>query len=175
VGETSFQPAEIIAALERHRVRYVIIGGLAATLHGSPVMTTDADVCPAREGDNLERLARALVELRARIRTPGVPGGLVFACDAMFLSRIGVALNLTTRFGDLDLSFVPSGTSGFEDLRPHAVTMSLMGRPVAVASLADVIRSKEAANRPKDQAALPALRLLLQRLKTSGDERSPTR
>ena len=75
-----------------------------------------------------------------------------------------MALNLTTRFGDLDLSFVPSGTSGFEDLRPHAVMMSLMGRPVAVASLADVIRSK-------DQIALPALRLLLQRLKTGDGDR----
>jgi hypothetical protein len=167
VSETSFQPAEIIAALERHAVQYVVIGGLAATLHGSPVMTTDAYICPARAGDNLERLARALVELRARIRTPGVPEGLVFACDATFLS----ALNLTTRFGDLDLSFVPSGTSGFADLRQHAVTMSLMGCPVAVASLADVIRSKEAANRPKDQIVLPALRLLLERLKTRGGDR----
>ena len=171
MGETSFQPAEIIAALERHAVRYVVIGGLAATLHGSPVMTTDADICPAREGDDLQRLARALVDLRARIRTPGAPEGLAFACDATFLSRIGAALNLTTRFGDLDLSFVPSGTSGFEDLRQQAVTMSLMGRPVAVASLADVIRSKEAANRPKDQTTLPALRLLLQQLKARGGDR----
>jgi len=165
VGETSFQPAEIIAALERHGVRYVVIGGLAATLHGSPVMTTDADICPARDGDNLEALARALVELRARIRTPDVPEGLAFACDATFLARIEVTLNLTTRFGDLDLSFVPTGTGGFENLCQGATTMSLMGRRVAVASLADVIRSKEAANRPKDQIALPALRLLLQRLK----------
>lgn len=171
MAETSFQPAEIIAALKRHAVRYIVIGGLAATLHGSPVMTTDADICPAREGENLERLARALVELRARIRTPGVPEGLAFACDATFLSRIEVALNLTTRFGDLDLSFVPSGTNGFEDLRQHAVTMSLMGGQVAVASLADVIRSKEAANRPKDQASLPALRLLLQQLRTRGGDR----
>jgi hypothetical protein len=100
-----------------------------------------------------------------------VPEGLVFACDAAFLARIEVALNLTTKFGDLDLSILPSGTSGFEDLRQHAVTMSLMGRPVAVASLADVIRSKEAANRPKDQLALPALRLLLQRSRTGGGDR----
>ncbi len=171
MGETSFRPAEILAALERHGVRYVIIGGLAATLHGSPVMTTDADICPARERDDLERLARALVELRARIRTPSVPEGLVFACDATFLSRIEVALNLTTKFGDLDLSFIPSGTSGFADLRQRAVPISLMGRPVAVASLADVIRSKEAANRPKDQIVLPALRLLLERLKTRRGDR----
>lgn len=165
MDDPSFQPAEILAALERHGVRYVVIGGLAATLHGSPVVTTDADICPARDRDNLERLAAALKELRAKIRTPGVPGGLAFACDAIFLSRIEAALNLTTRFGDLDLSIVPSGTGGFEDLRQQAVTISLMGHPVAVASLEDVIRSKEAANRPKDQAALPTLRLLLRRLK----------
>ena len=47
----------------------------------------------------------------------------------------------------------------------QAVTISLAGHPVAVASLEDVIRSKEAANRPKDLAALPTLRLLLQRLR----------
>jgi hypothetical protein len=99
-------------------------------------MTTDADICPARERDDLERLARALAELRARIRTPGVPEGLAFACDATFLSRIEVALNLTTKFGDLDLSFIPSGTRGFADLHQHAVPMSLMGRPVAVTHIA---------------------------------------
>ena len=170
MGETSFQPAEILAALERHGVRYVVIGGLAATLHGSPIMTTDADICPARERDNLERLAKALVELRARIRTSGVPEGLAFACDATFLSLIDVILNLTTKFGDLDLTFIPSGTSGFPDLDRHAVPMSLMGRPVAVASLADVIRSKEAANRPKDQIALPTLRLLLERMNARGSD-----
>ena len=153
MGETNFQPAEIVAALERHGVRYVVIGGLAATLHGSSVMTTDANICPARERDDLERLARALVEVRAT-----------------FLARIDVALNLTTKFGDLDLSFIPSGTGGFPDLDQHAVPMSLMGRPVAVASLADVIRSKEAANRPKDQIALPALRLLLERMKARGND-----
>ena len=68
---------------------------------------------------------------------------------------------LAAKFGDLDLSFIPSGTHGFADLHQHAVPMSLMGRPVAVASLADVIRSKEAANRPKDQRVLPTLREIL--------------
>jgi hypothetical protein len=165
VTEPRFQPAEIVATLERHGVRYVIIGGLAATLHGFPGVTMDADICPARDQDNLERLARALVELRARIRTPDAPDGLPFPCDAKFLSRIEVVLNLTTRFGDLDLSFLPSGTTGYDDLRRDAVAMFLTGRPVPVAALEDVIRSKEAANRPKDQVALPTLRLLLQRLK----------
>ena len=100
-----------------------------------------------------------------------MPEGLAFACDAAFLSRIEVVLNLTTQFGDLDLSFIPSGTNGFADLQQQAIPMSLMGRPVAVASLADVIRSKEAANRPKDQIALPALRLLLEQMNARGGDR----
>jgi hypothetical protein len=169
--EVHFRPEEILAALERHGVRYVVIGGLAATLHGSPVMTTDADICPARDEDNLERLARALIEIDARIRTSGVPGGLPFVRDAVFLSRIEVALNLTTRFGDLDLSFVPSGTGGYEDLSRRASSFSIKEHAVAVASLEDVIRSKESANRPKDQMALPALRLLLRKLRQSDGPR----
>ena len=164
MDETSFQPAEILAALERHGVRYVVIGGLAATLHGSPLATTDADICPARDVGNLERLAAALRELRARIRTPDAPSGLPFTCDATFLSAIQVVLNLTTTFGDLDVSIVPSGTEGFDDLRRQAIEILLAGHRISVAALSDVIRSKEAANRPKDQAALPTLRLLLRRL-----------
>lgn len=128
------------------------------------MMTTDADICPSREGDNLERLAEALRELDARIRAPDVPGGLPFACDAVFLSRIDVALNMTTRFGDLDVSMTPSGTGGYRDIAPRSVAFSVAGHVVAVASLADVIRSKEAADREKDRAGLPTLRLLLRRL-----------
>ena len=165
MDEASFQPAGILAALERHQVQYVVIGGLAAVLHGSPIMTTDAAICPSRDPQNLERLARALNELGAKIRMPDVPGGLSFGCDAIFLARIEVLLNLTTRFGDLDVSIVPSGTGGFQDLRLHAITISLAGHVVAVASLEDVMRSKEAANRPKDHAVLPTLRLLLERLR----------
>ncbi len=166
--ERRFQPDEILAALVRHGVRHVVIGGLAATLHGSPVLTSDADICPARDRDNLERLAAALRELGARIRTQGVPEGLRFDSSAAFLSRIEVALNLTTPFGDLDLSFCPAGTTGFEDLNAKAVAIPLRGLAIPVAALEDVIRSKEAANRPKDQMALPTLKLLLRRVKEKG-------
>lgn len=62
----------------------MLVGGLAATLHGSPVTTQDADICPERTPENLERLAAAMRELRARIRTEGVEDGLPFACDAKF-------------------------------------------------------------------------------------------
>ncbi len=96
----------------------------------------------------------------ARIRTTGVPEGLPFACDRVFLAQVGL-LNLTTRFGDLDLSFAPAGTAGFDDLASHACVYDLDGLQVPVASLEDVIRSKAAANREKDRMALPTLRALL--------------
>jgi hypothetical protein len=99
----------------------------------------------------------------ARIRTPDTPDGLPFACDATFLRQVRL-LNLTTRFGDLDLSFEPSGTGGYEELSPRAVRYDLgEGLVVRVAALEDIIRSKEAANREKDRLALPTLRLLLEK------------
>ena len=72
-----------------------------------------------------------------------------------------MAWNLTTRLGDLDISFVPSGTTGFADLNENADPVDLFGVAVRVASLADVVRSKQAANRPKDQRVLPTLREIL--------------
>ena len=64
---------ELFACLDRHGVRYVFIGGLAAVLHGSPLLTSDADICPARDPDNLIRLAAALDDLDARIRAGDAP------------------------------------------------------------------------------------------------------
>ncbi len=157
----------ILACLHRHEVRYVLIGGLAAVLHGSPQATFDADICPASDADNLVRLAAALREMGARIRTEGVPGGLPFACDAPFLAGVRI-LNLVTLHGDLDLSFEPSGTEGYEDLARGATTLVIRDQPVRVAALEDVIRSKEAAGRAKDLAALPVLRLLLEQIRERG-------
>ena len=65
----ALEAEEIFACLDRHEVHYVLIGGLAAVLHGSPLPTLDADICPARDHDNLVKLAAALDELDARIRT----------------------------------------------------------------------------------------------------------
>jgi hypothetical protein len=150
--------------LERHSVRYLLVGGLAATLHGSPLRTGDADICPAKDRENLERLATALRDLDARVRAPDAPDGLPFDCDARLLASVTV-LNLTTRFGDLDICVAPAGTSGYDELERSVVTYDLDGQLVQVASLEDVIRSKEAANREKDRAALPTLRLLLERIR----------
>ncbi len=152
----------LLNVLDRHEVAYVMIGGLAAVIHGSPIPTQDLDITPASGTDNLARLSSALTDLGARIRADGVPDGLPFAHDAESLAAVQV-WNLTTRFGDLDISFVPSGTAGFADLDRSAEPVEFAGVVVRVASLADVIRSKQAANRPKDQRVLPALREILAR------------
>jgi hypothetical protein len=160
VTAPSFRPEDLFRLLAKHGVDYVLIGGLAAVLRGSPLRTSDMDVCPKRSADNLTRLAGALREAGARIRTAGAPDGLPFACDEKFLAGVAL-LNLTTAFGDLDISFQPAGTEGFEDLEKGAERFDLQGVVAPVAALEDIIRSKEAANRPKDIASLPTLRTLL--------------
>jgi hypothetical protein len=152
-----FDGATIIATLNRHGVRYVVIGALAAQLHGAPIpRTRDIDITPAATDDNLGRLSAALHELDARIRTVDAPDGLPFDHDGASLSRAGI-WNLTTSFGEFDISFVPSGTQGYEDLARRAVAMESNGQLLPVADLDDVIRSKEAAGRPKDILHLPIL------------------
>jgi hypothetical protein len=157
-----FRPQDIFATLDRHGVRYVLVGGLAAILHGASHLTTDVDVVPEETKANLERLSGALRELDARIRVTGEPDGVPFDHSAGSLARVRI-WNLQTSKGDLDIAFEPSGTHGYDDLARDVVVMRVRGIDVPVASLADVIRSKEAAGRARDRAVLPGLRALLAR------------
>jgi hypothetical protein len=169
-----FSPLRLLEVLDRHEVAYVLIGGFAAVIHGAPLRTDDADICPAGDASNRRRLAAALEELDARIRLPDDPQGVAFPHDAEFLGRVGV-WNLVTRFGPLDISFVPSGTGGYDDLRRDAEWYDLEdGLVVHVAALADVIRSKQAAGRDKDRAALPLLRRLLEQRSQDSPGPGPT-
>ncbi len=161
-GGYRFDPIGIITALNGHDVEYVLIGGLAAVLHGSPYQTEDADVTPAPGRDNLRRLAAALVELDARLRVSNEPEGIPFDRSAEALEKASI-WNFQTRCGMLDLSFRPSGTDGYADLAGNATGREVGGQRVKVASLADIVRSKEAAGRVKDHAVLPTLRALLER------------
>ena len=158
-----FDPEAMLRILHEHEVAYVLVGGLAASLHGSPHVTTDVDITPSKDRPNLERLAEALEEMNARIRAEGEPSGLAFDRSAEMLARVSI-LNLTTRYGDLDLAFEPAGTCGYDDLLHRAIQVTIRGTRVVVAALADIIRSKEAAGREKDRLTLPTLRRLLERL-----------
>ncbi|MFV1978748.1 MAG: hypothetical protein ACC649_05305 [Myxococcota bacterium] len=168
MASSDFDPERMLSALADREVRFILIGGMAAVLHGDVGVTVDIDVVPERSEENLERLAEALRGLDARIRTGGEPEGLWFDCSAEFFRNLppDSIVNMTTEAGDLDVTFRPSGTSGFSDLRRDAVEIEAADRlHILVASLADVIRSKEAAGREKDRLALPRLRRLLDRLR----------
>src|SRR5262245_25914710 len=155
----SFDPEQLLHVLNRHGVAYVIVGGVAAVAHGSTLPTEDVDVAPARDRNNLDRLAAALRELGARPRSDQEPDGVEFVCDGAFLAEQSAVLNLVTERGDVDLVLAPAGfPRGYDDLVENAVAMELGdGTSTMVASLADVSRSKRAAGRAKDLAALPYL------------------
>jgi hypothetical protein len=144
-----FDPDRLLKALSRHKVNFVLIGALAARLHGFPRLTADADITPADDKPNLERLAAALDDLAAKVYTESVPEGLAFDCSAATLVRARM-WNLVTNAGRLDIAFRPAGVEGYDDLKKNAERFEAFGVRFLVASLDDIIRSKEAAGRPKD-------------------------
>jgi transcriptional regulator with XRE-family HTH domain len=152
----------LFTTLAGHSVQFVLIGALGATLYGFPRITWDADITPARDADNLKRLAAALRELDARVFTEDAPDGLPFDCSPQMLARAEV-WNLITRAGRLDLAFTPSGTTGFDDLARGAVRFELYGNLLLAARLEDIIRSKEAADRPKDRQDVEVMREMLKK------------
>jgi hypothetical protein len=149
-----FQPAAVIGLLNRHGVRYVLIGGLAAALRGSPSVTQDVDICHARDEQNLKLLAAALVEIHALLR--GAPPDLPFRLDALTLAR-GDAFTFTTDLGWLDILATPSGTAGYDELAANADRIEAFDETFLVASIDDLIRMKRAAGRPRDRAEVEIL------------------
>jgi hypothetical protein len=140
----------------------VLIGAVAARLQGFPRLTADIDITPAEDAENLRRLAAALRDLKAKVYTESVPEGLPFDCTAEALGRAKL-WNLVTNAGRVDVAFEPSGTKGYEDLASSAVAFKAFGVELSVASLADILRSKEAADRPQDRQDVIVLRDMLAR------------
>ena len=160
-----FAPELILRALIDRDVAFVIVGGLAAQFHGSPVLTGDVDICYARDGDNLERLAGALADLAAVRR--GMPAGVSAPLDTRAL-RAGDVFTLTTRHGDLDLLGAPDPGFDYETLRPDSIPAALLGVGVLVANLDDLVAMKRAAGRPKDLLALEHLSALREEIDRRG-------
>jgi len=149
-------------------VEFIVIGGVAGQLLGSPVVTFDLDICYARDPENLARLARVLATIGARLR--GAPADLPFHMDAQTLQN-GDSFTFTTTLGDLDILGMPAGTRGYDDLTMLADRYDIDGLLVRVASLDDLIRMKQAAGRPKDLLALEELGALRDELdRTTGSE-----
>jgi hypothetical protein len=147
VTDAAFDPFRALRALDEHEVRFVMIGGLGARLHGSPSLTNDLDICYERSPENLEKLVKVLRRLHARLR--GAPVEVPFRLDPETLAA-GDHFTFTTTAGNLDILGTPAGVDGFDDLARNAETMNLGGLAVQVASIDDLIAMKRAAGRPKD-------------------------
>lgn len=154
----SINAAGILEVLNRHAVEYVVVGAFAAIAQGAPIPATrDIDLTPGTSSENLSRLSAALHELGARIRSQGSRDGRPFDHDGASLGRARV-WNLICDQGEFDLSFFPSGFDrGYEQLALRAHRVAVESTVVVIADLEDVIRSKEAAGRPKDLRVLPIL------------------
>jgi hypothetical protein len=167
--ESEFRPEQLFRVLEEQGVRSILIGGFAAVIHGSPYVTTDVDIVPEITTENLERLSAALHAVHAKVWTASEPEGVPFDDDSASLGSVDV-WNLVTDFGRLDITLRPSGTDGYADVARDAVRLTILGTSVNVASLADIVRSKEAADRDKDRLVLPVLRRILEE-QEGGNER----
>lgn len=151
-------PTKIIEAplrpLAEYKVDCVIVGGIAAVLHGSMLLTNDVDVCYARDSSNLKRLSEALQSVNARLRN--APEGLPFILDAETLKR-GLNFTFSTDIGDLDLLGEVRGIGVYKDVLDGSLTFELFGYQFAVIDIGKLIVAKRAAGRPKDLVALPEL------------------
>jgi hypothetical protein len=158
----AFDPETLLHHLSRRKVNYVLIGAFAAALHGSPLPTMDLDVCPARNDENIARLADLLLfDVRALWETTGAPFADTIdeACERL---SAGSLFSFDTANGRLDVVFEPAGTTGYHELARRAVRRRIGGLDVEIAALEDIIRSKHAAAREADLRALPVLRKLLE-------------
>ncbi len=156
---------ELLRALGRHGVRYVVVGGVAAILEGAPITTLDLDIVYDRRPENLERLRAVLEELDARYRDPA---GREIRPTLDRLQTLRVHL-LLTELGPLDLLFEIGSGWTHDDLLP-ATTLRTVGKlEVRVLTLRKLIEVKELTDRDKDRAMLPLLRRALELREGGGD------
>jgi hypothetical protein len=145
---------EILQRLTARGVDFVVIGGIAAVLHGSAQATFDLDICFATDEGNLEALGEVLGGLGARLK--GVGDEVAFVPDGRTLRGVDV-LTMVTDAGELDVLARPAGGPGYEALRRNADRFDLGGFSVLVASIDDLVAMKLAAGRSKDLAAVEEL------------------
>lgn len=145
--------------LAKHEVECVIIGGVASTLYGSPILTNDLDVCYSRDRANLERLATALQSVNAKLRN--APADLPFMIDADTLHH-GLNFTFSTDVGSLDLLGEVRGVGFYDDVLSEAVTYELFGYSFPVIELKKLILAKRTAGRPKDMITVLELEALLE-------------
>jgi len=147
----------LLETLSDAEVEFILVGGVAAVLHGSARMTQDVDVVYARSSENRSKLVSALESHQPYLR--GAPPGLPFRWDPPTIQS-GLNFTLTTDLGPLDLFGEIAGGGTYEQLLPHTVEVSLFGRSIRCLDLETLLRVKRAAGRPKDLEVIAELEAL---------------
>lgn len=153
----------LLKTLVAAEVEFILVGGAAATAHGSARLTQDLDIVYARSPANLARLVRALAPITPYLR--GAPPGLPFRWDVETLER-GLNFTLTTTFGDLDILGEIVGGGGYRELVGNSIEIHVFSVSCHCLDLPTLIRVKRAAGRPKDFEAIAEL----ERLREMGDQ-----
>ncbi len=156
--------AALLRLLTRGGVEFILVGGAAATAHGSVRLTRDLDIVYRRTPENLARLVACLAPHRPYLR--GAPPGLPFQFDRDTLQH-GLNFTLTTDLGSLDLLGEITGGGGYEELLPHSIRLTLYGVECWCLGLKHLIKVKRAAGRPRDLDAVAELEALLEEGKGS--------
>ncbi len=150
----------LLEALAASRVRFVVIGGAAATAHGSARLTNDLDIVYARDRENVQRLVEGLAPFRPYLR--GAPPGLPFVWDATTLLR-GLNFTLDTTLGPIDVLGEIVAGGRFEELEPRSVRLQMFGTECLCLGVEALIANKRAVGRPKDLEAIAELELIADR------------
>ncbi|HET9282254.1 MAG TPA: hypothetical protein VFR24_09865 [Candidatus Angelobacter sp.] len=148
---------QLLKALIDNEAKFIVVGAYAGIMQGATSRTDDLDICYERTPDNYKRIVRALAPFKPRLR--GVPENLNAPFDERSLAQV-TNCTLATDVGNLDLLGELSGVGGYKQILGDAELINTGRVTCKAASLDTIIRSKEAADRPKDRAALPELRAL---------------
>src|SRR5262245_14601104 len=151
--------ARLLQVLVENEVQFVVIGGVAANLHGSARATFDLDLVYGRQPTNITRLVKAMAPYRPYLRS--APPGLPFTFDERTV-RNGLNFTLETALGDLDLLGEVVGGGNYEQLQPRSVDLVAFGLRCKCVSLEQLIQLKRAAGRPKDFESIAELQALLE-------------
>jgi predicted nucleotidyltransferase len=153
---------KVLQSLTRHEVRFILIGGLAAIIHGSARLTFDIDVVYARDIENIRRLVAAIAPHSPYLR--GAPPGLPFVWDERTVTA-GLNFTLVTSLGDVDLLGEVAGGGAYEQLLPFAAEAEAFEAKFFCVGLDRLIQLKRAAGRPRDLEQIAELQALLEERK----------
>jgi len=156
---------QLLSVLVRHGVQFIIVGGAAATVHGSARLTQDLDIVYHRTDENLERLIRSLAPYQPYLR--GAPPNLPFKWNKETV-QAGLNFTLITSLGAIDLLGEITGGGTYENLLPDSVQIQVFGIECMCLSLKRLIEVKKATGRVRDFEAIAELEAILEEKKRSG-------